>query len=40
MRILNDEEKSYELQWLDAEVELAILEYENYAWLHKQLVEE
>ncbi len=34
---LKGEEKSYELQWLEAERELAILEYENNNWLHKQL---
>ena len=30
-------EKSYELQWLEAERELALLEYENYVWLHKEV---
>lgn len=34
------EEKSYELRWLEAEIELAILEYENEIWLHKRLEEE
>ena len=30
-------EKGYELTWLEAERQLAILEWENYAWLHKKL---
>ncbi len=28
-----EEEKSYELQWLEAERDLVILEYENAKWL-------
>ena len=31
--------KSYELRWLEAERALAILEYENYIRLRKQLKE-
>ena len=31
------DEKSYELQWLEAERQLALLEYENYIRLHKEL---
>ena len=28
------EDKSYELEWLEAERQLAILEYENFKWAH------
>ena len=30
-------EKGYELQWLEAEIQLDLLEYENYTRLHKEL---
>ena len=28
------EKRDYELEWLEAERQLAILEYENFKWLH------
>jgi hypothetical protein len=31
---LDEIKKDYELEWLRAERNLAILEYENYKWLH------